>query len=85
MLKTFFDHPKAEFDVLSLKNKQKIHTNGPWKPEARNRTWPSFYILVLITSNFDDESIKNEHASMETLFSIYKSMGFLDAQVQLTP
>ena len=41
---------------------------------------------VLVTSNFDDDSIKNEQASMETLFSHYKSMGnFLDAQGQLTP
>ena len=41
---------------------------------------------VLVTSNFDDDSIKNEQASMETPFSHYKSMGnFLDAQGQLTP
>ena len=41
---------------------------------------------VLITSNFDDDSIKNEWASMETPFSHYKSMeDFLDAQGQLTP
>ena len=41
---------------------------------------------VLVTSNFDDDSIKNERASMETSFSHYKSMGnFLDAQGQLTP
>ena len=34
-----------------------------------------------VTSNFDDDSIKNERASMETAFSHYKSMGnFLDAQ-----
>ena len=41
---------------------------------------------VLVTSNFDDDSIKNEQASMETPFSHYKSMGFfLDAaQGQLT-
>ena len=40
---------------------------------------------VLITSNFDDDSIKNERANMETAFSHYKSMGnFLDAQGQLT-
>ena len=40
----------------------------------------------LVTSNFDDDSIKNERASMETPFSHYKSMGnFLDAQWQLTP
>ena len=31
---------------------------------------------VLVTSNFDDDSIKNERASMETPFSHYKSMGF---------
>ena len=30
---------------------------------------------VLITSKFDDDSIKNERASMETPFSHYKSMG----------
>ena len=30
---------------------------------------------VLVTSNFDDDSIKNERASMETAFSHYKSMG----------
>ena len=41
---------------------------------------------VLVTSNFDDDLIKNERASMETPFSHYKSMGnFLDAQGQLTP
>ena len=40
---------------------------------------------VLVTSNFDDDSIKNERASMETAFSLCKSMGnFLDAQGQLT-
>ena len=41
------------------------------------------FIPVLVTSNFDDDSIKNERASMETPFSLYKS--FLDAQGQLTP
>ena len=41
---------------------------------------------VLDTSNFDDDLIKNDQASMETAFSHYKSMGiFLDAQWQLTP
>ena len=30
---------------------------------------------VLVTSNFDDDLIKNEQASMETPFSHYKSMG----------
>ena len=41
---------------------------------------------VLVTSNFDDDSIKNERASMETAFSYCKSMGIvLDVQGQLTP
>ena len=44
------------------------------------------FMPVLVTSNFDDDSIKNEQASMETPFSHYKSMGnFLDSQGQLTP
>ena len=41
---------------------------------------------VLVISNFDDDSLKNERASMETPFSYYKTMGiFLDAKGQLTP
>ena len=37
------------------------------------------FMPVLVISNFDDDSIKNEWASMETPFSHYKSMGnFLD-------
>ena len=41
---------------------------------------------VLVTSNFDDDLIKNEQASMETAFSHYKSIGnFLDTQRQLSP
>ena len=43
------------------------------------------FMPVLVTRNFDDESIKYEWASMETPFSHYKSMGNLDAQGQLTP
>ena len=40
---------------------------------------------VLVTGNFDDDSIKNERARMKTACSHYKSMGnFLDAQGQLT-
>ena len=36
---------------------------------------------VLVTSNFDDDLIKNVRASMERAFSHYKSMGdFLDVQ-----
>ena len=41
------------------------------------------FMPVLVTSNFDDDSIKNEQASMETLFSHYKYMGnFLEARSQ---
>ena len=44
------------------------------------------FTFVLATSNIDDDSIKNERASMETPFPHYKSMGnFLVAQGQLTP
>ena len=43
------------------------------------------FMPVLVTSNFDDDSINNERASMETQFSHCKSMGsFLDAQGQLS-
>ena len=43
------------------------------------------FMTVLVTSNFDDDLIKNERACMETPFSHYKSMGnFLDPQGQLT-
>ena len=41
---------------------------------------------VLVTSNFDGDSIKNERDSLATAFSHHKSMGtFLDAQGQVTP
>ena len=44
------------------------------------------FMPVLVTTNFDDDSIKNEQASTETPFSHYKSMGdFLDVQGQLAP
>ena len=43
------------------------------------------FMPVLVISNFDDDSIKNEPASIETAFSHYKSMGnVLDTQGQLT-
>ena len=43
------------------------------------------FMPVLFTSNFDDDSIKNERARMEIAFSHYKSMeNCLDAQGQLT-
>ena len=44
------------------------------------------FMPVVVSSNFDVDSIKNERAIMETASSHYKSMGnFLDAQEQLTP
>ena len=48
--------------------------------------WPKIklnraFMPVLVTSNFDDDSIKNEQASMETPFSHYKFMAnFLDLE-----
>ena len=33
------------------------------------------FMLVLVTSKFDDDPIKNGRASCETPFSHYKSMG----------
>ena len=43
-------------------------------------------MTVLVTSNFDDDLIKNERASMQTPFSHCKSMGdILDVQGHLTP
>ena len=53
--------------------------------------WPKIelkqaFMPVLVTNNFDDDSIKNEWASMETPYSHYKSMGnFFDPQGQPTP
>ena len=42
-------------------------------------TGPKWNSSELVTSNFDDDSIENEQASMETPFSHCKSMGnFLD-------
>ena len=47
-----------------------------------DQDWPTgfrdiqiHFMLVLVISNFDDDSIKNERASMETPYSQYKSMG----------
>ena len=41
---------------------------------------------VLVTSKFDEDSIKNERASLEIPFSHFKFMGnFFEAQGHLTP
>ena len=47
--------------------------------ETRGPKSNSSELLCLVTSNFDVDSIKNKWTSMETPFSLYKSMGiFLD-------
>ena len=46
--------------------------HGNQRPEIE--PVPAF-MPVLVTSNFDDDLIKNESASMETPFSHYKSIG----------
>ena len=69
----YFRHSRASNSKMSGLTRPKITLNQVFMP-------------VLVTSNFDDDSIKNEQASMETPFSHYKSMGnFLDAQGQRTP
>ena len=56
--------------------------SGPIRPKIK---LDPAVMPVLVTSYFDDDS-KYERASMETLFSHYKSMGnIFDAQGQLTP
>ena len=68
-----FRHSRASNSKMSGLIRPKIERDQAFMP-------------VLVTSNFDDDSIKNEWASMETLFSHYKYMGnFLEAQGQLTP
>ena len=63
-----------------------VHNQVPPKAKASNSKMSDLirpkikldqaFMPVLVTSNFDDESIKNERASMETAFSHCKSMGF---------
>ena len=44
-----------------VKSHLKKHINAPWKPEAEIELVRAF-MPVLVTSNFDDDSIKNELA-----------------------
>ena len=46
--------------------------HGKQRPEIE---FVRAFMPVLVTSNFDDDSIQNEWASMETPFSRNKSMG----------
>ena len=48
--------------------------SGPIRPKIE---LDRAFMPVLVTSNFDDDSIKTEEASMETPISHYKSMGNL--------
>ena len=68
-----FRHSRASNSEMSSLIPPKIELDRAFTP-------------VLVNSNFYDDSMKNEQASMETPFFHYKSMGnFLDAQGQLTP
>ena len=68
-----FRHSRASNSEMSSLIPPKIELDRAFTP-------------VLVNSNFYDDSIKNEQASMEIPFFHYKSMGnFLDAQGQLTP
>ena len=46
--------------------------HGNQKPETEH---VRAFMTVLVTRNFDEDSIKNERTSMETPFSHYQSMG----------
>ena len=68
-----FRHSRASNSKMSGLIRPKFKLDRPFMP-------------VLVTNNFNDDSIKTERASMEAPFSHYKSMGdFLDTQGQLTP
>ena len=79
------------FRDIQIQNCEIFITQGPSNSKMSSLIRPKTeldraFILVLVTSNIDDDSIKNERASMETAFSRYKSMGnFSVAQGQLTP
>ena len=57
-----FRHSRASNSKMSGPIRPKIELDQAFKP-------------VLVTSNFHEDSTKNEQASMETPFSHYKSMG----------
>ena len=61
---------KRKIFVISRASNSKV--SGLIRPEIK---LVRAFMPVLVTSNFDDDSIKNELAIMETPFSHYKSMG----------
>ena len=83
------DWPTGFRDIFKFESVKFSSFKGKYS-KVSGLIWPEIQLIralmfVLVTSNFDDDSIKNERASMETRFSHYKSMGdFLDAQGQLT-
>ena len=52
-----FDHPQAELDILSFQKtyKSAMETRGP-----KSNSSELLCLSALVTSNFDDDSIKNE-------------------------
>ena len=79
----FFDRPQAELDIRSFKKKKKKKKkkkmgHGNQRPEIE---LARAFMPILITSNFDDNSIKSERAGTETQFSHYKSIGASVAQL----
>ena len=92
MLHIKFDQGKLTgFRGIQVQKCEIFITQGQVTPKMIGLIQPKIeldraFMPVLVTSNFEDDSIKNKRASMETAFSHYKSMGnFLDAQGQLTP
>ena len=55
------DHPQAELDILSFQKTYKyaMETRGP-----KSNSSELLYLSCLVTSNFDDDSIKNEWVSI---------------------
>ena len=69
------------FGDIQIKNCEIFVTQGASNSKMSGLIWPKIeldqaFMLVLVTSNIDYDSIKNERASMETAFFHYKSMGF---------
>ena len=91
MLRIKFDPDwPAGLRDIQVKKCEIFVTQGQVTPKMSGLIRPKIeldrtFMPVLVTSNFDDDSLKNERASMKTPFSHYKSIrNFLEAQGQLT-
>ena len=79
--------PHKSMEIFSSSKGKNFQVSSLIWPENK---FVQAFMPLLVTGNFDDESIKNEWHSIETPFSHYrffhyKSMGiFLKAQWQLT-